>query len=64
MAVGRSNFLTIKKFSELCWDLNPRPLVYEASAFTTTITWQVKVKGVKVCAQQSMSNHLPVGSWH
>ena len=29
---------------------------------TTRLTWQVIVKNVKVCAQQSMSKHLQVGS--
>ena len=28
-----------------------------------SLTFHVRVKGVKVCAQQSMSNYLPAGSW-
>ena len=29
---------------------------------TTRPTWQVRLKGVKFCAQQSMSNYLQFGS--
>ena len=28
----------------------PQPLGYEVGALTTTLTWQVREKGVKVCA--------------
>ena len=36
----------------------PQPLVYKAQNYTTRPPWQVSLKGVKVCAQQSMSSHL------
>ena len=32
---------------------------HKASALHITLTWQVRVKVVKVYAQQSMSYHLP-----
>ena len=31
---------------------------------TTRPTWQVRLKGVKVCAQQNMTNHLHDGNLH
>ena len=42
--------------------LGSEPLAHEASALTTRLTWQMIVKNVKICAQQGMWNHLPVGS--
>ena len=53
--------LKIKIFPHLCWDLNPRPPAREVSALTTILSRQVRLKGVKVCAQQSLSNYLPDG---
>ena len=43
-------------------NLNPRPPAYEDSVLTTILIWQVIVKGVKVCVQQTMSKHSAVGS--
>ena len=54
----------IIKFPHLYWVLNPQPLAYETSAITIIQILQVIVKGVKVCAQQSMFKHLPGGSLH
>ena len=45
-----------------CWDLNLRPQAYEDNALTIIMTLQVAVKGVQVCAQQSMPSHLPAGN--
>ena len=50
------------KSPHLYWDLNPRPLVYEVSALTITLTWQVIVTDVKISDPQSMLNHLAVGN--
>ena len=47
-----------------CLDLNPQPLDHEASVLTKTLSLQVRLKGVKVCAQQRMSNHLRGGNLH
>ena len=35
---------------------------YETNDLPTTLTLPVRMKGVTCCAQQSMFNHLPVGS--
>ena len=40
------------------------PQVYEASTLTTRLTWQVRVKGVKIVFNKNMSNHLPAGILH
>ena len=42
--------------------MNPQPLEHEANVLTITLSLQVRLKDVKVCAQQSMSNHLQGGS--
>ena len=34
----------------------------EPQTSTTRPTWQVTMEGVKVCAQQSMSNHMQFSS--
>ena len=49
-------------FPHLRGDLNPKPPADEASALTIILTLQVIIKGVKVCAEQNMSNHLPGGN--
>ena len=38
-----------KKNSDLCWELNPQPGLWSLNS--TRPTWQVRLKGVKVCAQ-------------
>ena len=42
----------------------PQPLHHEASVLTIILNLQVKLKGVKVCAQQSMSTNLQGGNLH
>ena len=61
MVVDRRKFKTLKKSHHLCWNMNP-DLTYEVSASTTRLTWEVITHGLKGCAQQSMSEHSPVGS--
>ena len=39
--------------------VEPHPLGYKA-----VLALQVRLKGIKVCAQQSMSNHLQGGNLH
>ena len=57
------NVFKIKKFSRPCWVFNFRPPTCQASMPSITPTCLVRVKGVKGYAyQQSMSNHLAVGS--
>ena len=51
-------FFKLKKLPHPCWELNPRPPAYEATAFTIILTWQMRVNGIKVCAEQIMPNQL------
>ena len=37
----------------VCRDLKPSHLAFKVSAFTITLTWQVRVQDVEVCAQQA-----------
>ena len=60
MAVGRSNLILLNPLFVLRFESSTSGI--EGQNSTTTPTWQMIVKGVTVCSQQSMPNHLPVGS--
>ena len=58
------NYIANWQFAEIKKMPPPKLKTYEAKALTTTLTQQVKVNCVKVCAQQSISKDLPGGSLH
>ena len=51
----QSNFYNLKIPPPLL-GFEPKLLGYKASALTSILTLQVRLKGIKVCAQQSMSS--------
>ena len=57
-------FYEIKKLLHLCWDLNPRLPAYEASALTTILTLQVRLKGVKFVLNKACLIILQGGNLH
>ena len=60
MAVGRRHFYKLK-IPPPVLGFEPQTLVLGQNC-TTRPTWQVSLKGIKVCAQRSMSNYLQFGS--
>ena len=43
--------------------VEPQTSGIRAQNSTARPTWQVRVKSVEICDQQSMPNHLPAGNW-